>query len=76
MQLYDPCIILVPDTSLSSADASLAKTRSPTSILVQYVQEEFPNVPIEPIARKYWDAQAGDRDDSPPKLKLILSTVF
>jgi len=28
-------------------------------MLLQYMREEFPEVPIEPIARKYWNDRAG-----------------
>jgi len=63
MHLHWPSIILVPDTSFSSADVSASSTRRRasrrTSILLQYIREEFPWTPIEPVARKYWNDRAG-----------------
>ncbi|KAJ7353331.1 muts domain V-domain-containing protein [Mycena albidolilacea] len=49
MHLHPPVTVLVPDTFLSTSDAS-----SP-SMLVEYIYEEFPGVPVEPIGRKYWN---------------------
>jgi DNA mismatch repair protein MSH4 len=62
IHLHNPSLILVPDTFLSATDAPLAsstKTPTSTSLLVQYIAEEFPDVPIQPVARKYWNEQAG-----------------
>ncbi|KAJ7791565.1 hypothetical protein B0H14DRAFT_3500261 [Mycena olivaceomarginata] len=52
MHLHPPAMVLVPDTFLSTSDPS-----SP-SMLVEYIYEEFPRVPVEPIGRKYWDETA------------------
>jgi DNA mismatch repair protein MSH4 len=58
MHLHWPSLILVPDTFLSTTD--LASTRlTTTSLLVQRMQEEFPHIPIEPVARKFWNNTAG-----------------
>ncbi|KAJ7270710.1 muts domain V-domain-containing protein [Mycena haematopus] len=53
MHLHPPVLILVPDTFLSASDVS------PPSILVEYIYEEFPGVPVEPIGRKYWNETGG-----------------
>ncbi|KAJ7160996.1 muts domain V-domain-containing protein [Mycena filopes] len=53
MHLHPPVLILVPDTFLSSSEVS------PTSLLVEYIYEEFPGVPVEPIGRKYWNETGG-----------------
>ncbi|KAJ7153512.1 muts domain V-domain-containing protein [Mycena crocata] len=53
MHLHPPMMVLVPDTFLSSTDAS------PPSLLVEYIYEEFPGVPVEPIGRKYWNETGG-----------------
>ncbi|KAJ7756277.1 muts domain V-domain-containing protein [Mycena metata] len=53
MHLHPPVLILVPDTFLSSSEAS------PPSLLVEYIYEEFPGVPVEPIGRKYWNETGG-----------------
>ncbi|KAJ7938393.1 muts domain V-domain-containing protein [Mycena leptocephala] len=49
MHLHPPVLVLVPDTFLSTSDGS------PLSMLVEYIYEEFPGVPVEPIGRKYWN---------------------
>ncbi|KAK0440784.1 muts domain V-domain-containing protein [Armillaria borealis] len=62
MHLHSPCLILVPDTFLSASDASLlpSRKRAPaTSLLVEFIREEFPSVPLEPIGRKYWNELSG-----------------
>ncbi|KAK7468350.1 MutS protein msh4 [Stygiomarasmius scandens] len=64
MHLHNPCLILVPDTFLSSADASIASRRGSAShatrsLLVDFIREEFPDVPIESVPRKYWNATNG-----------------
>ncbi|KAJ7452111.1 DNA mismatch repair protein MutS [Mycena galericulata] len=53
MHLHPPVLVLVPDTFLSTSDAS------PQSMLVEYIYEEFPGVPVEPIGRKYWNETGG-----------------
>ncbi|KAF7344644.1 MutS 4 [Mycena venus] len=53
MHLHPPALVLVPDTSLSTSDTS-----SP-SVLVEYIYEEFPGVPVQPIGKKYWDKTGG-----------------
>lgn len=58
MHIGSPSLVLVPDTFLAGVDIS---TRKPvlTSTLVEYIQEEFPGIPIEPVARKYWNSIGG-----------------
>ncbi|KAF8192659.1 muts domain V-domain-containing protein [Mycena galopus ATCC 62051] len=53
MHLHPPVLILVPDTFLSASDAA------PSSMLVEYIYEEFPGVTVEPIGRKYWNETGG-----------------
>jgi DNA mismatch repair protein MSH4 len=59
MHLHTPSLVLVPDTFLAGADMSSKKSAS-SSVLVQYIQEEFPGVPVEPVARKYWNEGGGE----------------
>ncbi|TFK57730.1 hypothetical protein OE88DRAFT_1671924 [Heliocybe sulcata] len=62
MHIHYPSLILVPDTFLSLADAlGNASVKRPTSssLLVQCMQDEFPDVSIEPVLRKYWNETAG-----------------
>ncbi len=62
MHLHAPCAVLVPDTFLSVADGAFVsggKRSSSTSMLVEYIREEFPGVALEPVARKYWNDAAG-----------------
>ncbi|KIJ21259.1 hypothetical protein PAXINDRAFT_104273 [Paxillus involutus ATCC 200175] len=62
MHIHYPSLVLVPDTFLSATDAALASSgRKPstTSLLVQFIMEEFPNVSVESVARKYWNDVAG-----------------
>ncbi|KAG2127170.1 uncharacterized protein EDB93DRAFT_1257258 [Suillus bovinus] len=64
MHVHTPCMILVPDTFISSANKSLTSSTSSTrvsssSLSVQFIREEFPQVPIEPVSRKYWNDSAG-----------------
>ncbi|KAJ7222335.1 muts domain V-domain-containing protein [Mycena pura] len=53
MHLHSPALILVPDTFLSVTDAS------PRCVLVEYIYEEFPGTPVDPISRKYWNEAGG-----------------
>lgn len=62
MHVYYPSVVLVPETFVSVADATLAtsgKRPSTTSLLVQSIMEEFPGVPVDPVSRKYWNDTAG-----------------
>lgn len=59
MHLHMPSLVLVPDTFLAGADMS-SNSSATTSVLVQYIQEEFPGVPIEPVARRYWNEGGGE----------------
>ncbi|KAF5361637.1 hypothetical protein D9758_007277 [Tetrapyrgos nigripes] len=64
MHLHNPCLILVPDTFLSTSGVGSARkpayrqymTRSP---MLDFIREEFPDVPVEPVLRKYWNATSG-----------------
>lgn len=62
MHLHNPCLILIPDTSLSASDAALAasgRRSGSTSLLVEYIREEFPSIKIEPVGRRCWNDAAG-----------------
>ncbi|KIL62206.1 hypothetical protein M378DRAFT_187403 [Amanita muscaria Koide BX008] len=62
MHLHIPCVVLVPDTFLSTTDNPLAhcgKRSSSTSMLVEYIRDEFPGVPLEAVGRKYWNDAGG-----------------
>lgn len=62
MHLHNPCLVLIPDTSLSASDAALAasgRRSGSTSLLVQYIREEFPNIKVEPVGRRYWNDDGG-----------------
>ena len=50
-----PSVILIPDTFMPSD--SFAARRS--SLLLDYIEEEFPDIPLEPIARKQWNETLG-----------------
>lgn len=62
MHIHSPAVILVPDTFLSAAEASMlpsGKRSGSTSLLLEFIEEEFPNVPLEPIGRRYWNEHNG-----------------
>ncbi|GLB36707.1 putative mutS family domain IV [Lyophyllum shimeji] len=62
MHLHSPSLVLVPDTFLSASDnPSGTSWRRPanTSMLVEFVREEFPGVPLEPVGRRYWNDSGG-----------------
>lgn len=64
LHLHTPAVVLVPDTFLSAQDSALASGRkgqgnATTSLLVEYVREEFPGVCVEPVGRKYWNDAGG-----------------
>jgi DNA mismatch repair protein MSH4 len=65
MHLHYPSTVLVPDTFLSASDAAFAprsgKRSASTSLLVEYIQEEFPEAQIESVGRKYWNDNGGKR---------------
>ncbi|KAG5634920.1 hypothetical protein H0H81_000323 [Sphagnurus paluster] len=63
MHLHSPSLVLIPDTFLSTSDnpsGASGKRPHSTSMLVEFVREEFPGVPFEPVGRRYWnDTGAG-----------------
>lgn len=67
MHIHSPSLVLVPDTFLSGSEKPSNSRRSSgssnlsSSLLVQYIEEEFPGVPIEPVARKYWNDVGGEQ---------------
>ena len=57
-----PCLVLVPDTFIAIADTvgtNTNKRPSTTSLLVECIQDEFSEIPLEPVQRKYWNDDAG-----------------
>ncbi|KAJ3930653.1 MAG: muts domain V-domain-containing protein [Lentinula lateritia] len=65
MHLHKPSLVLVPDTFLSASDTAMAaigssgKRATSTSLLVEFIREEFPDTQLEPISRKYWNETSG-----------------
>ncbi|KAF9042120.1 muts domain V-domain-containing protein [Panaeolus papilionaceus] len=62
MHIHQPSLILVPDTFFSASDAALApsgKRASSTSLLIQLIRDEFPEVDMEPVGRKNWNDAGG-----------------
>ena len=55
MHLHYPSLVLVPDTFLSPHLSSDAKA----SLLINSIEGEFEDVPIEPVKRKYWNETVG-----------------
>jgi hypothetical protein len=63
MHLHNPCLILVPDTFLSAPDAALVpsgKRSASTSLLIEYIGEEFPGIQVESVGRRYWNDSCGE----------------
>jgi DNA mismatch repair protein MSH4 len=58
MHLHFPNLILVPNTFVA-LDTSGNHNGNNTSLLVQSIEDEFPFVPLEPVARKYWNDSVG-----------------
>ncbi|KAL1749149.1 muts domain V-domain-containing protein [Schizophyllum fasciatum] len=62
MHLHRPALVLVPDTFVASADGATTsggKRVNSTSVLVEAIEEEFPEVPVEAVGRKYWNETSG-----------------
>ncbi|KIM39112.1 hypothetical protein M413DRAFT_419584 [Hebeloma cylindrosporum] len=62
MHIHSPSLVLIPDTFLSASDAALApsgKRSASTSLLVEYIGEEFPAVQIDAVGRRYWNDAGG-----------------
>ncbi|KZS90242.1 hypothetical protein SISNIDRAFT_551573 [Sistotremastrum niveocremeum HHB9708] len=57
IQLHYPSVVVMPDTSVPGERLSFKK-QTP-SLLLQYIENEFPNVTIEPLSRKFWNESAG-----------------
>ena len=63
MHLHNPCLVLIPDTSLTVSEAALVasgRRSGSTSLLVEYIREEFPNIKIEPVGRRSWNDAGGE----------------
>lgn len=56
MHIHYPSLVLVPDTFLSPHTSSDAKA----SLLIDSIEGEFEDVPIEPVKRKYWNETVGE----------------
>ena len=64
MHLHYPTTVLVPDTFLSATDAAFApsgKRSAVTSLLVEYIEDEFPESQIETVGRKMWNDTGGNK---------------
>lgn len=59
MHIHYPSLVLVPDTFISSHSSSDVKT----SLLIDCIEGEFEDVPIEPVKRKYWNETIGGASD-------------
>ena len=55
MHIHYPSLVLVPDTFVSLCSSSDIKT----SLLIECIEGEFEDVPIEPVKRKYWNETIG-----------------
>lgn len=79
MHLHKPSLVLVPDTFLSASDTAMAaigssgKRATSTSLLVEFIREEFPDTQLEPISRKYWNETSGT---SYGLIQLVLSFLL
>lgn len=60
MHIHHPSLVLVPDTFISPHSSSDAKT----SLLIECIEDEFEDVPIEPVKRKYWNETVGRSSNS------------
>jgi DNA mismatch repair protein MSH4 len=40
--------------------AESGRRSSSTSLLVEYIREEFPNIKIEPVGRRFWNDAVGE----------------
>lgn len=72
MHIHYPSLVLVPDTFIPPHSSSDAKT----SLLIDCIEGEFEDVPIEPVKRKYWSETAGrpsdrGRDERPSLRQFI-----
>jgi DNA mismatch repair protein MSH4 len=59
MNLHYPSLILVPDTFLSVEDTSSSTGSKKSSLLMDCIRDEFEEVPVEPVGRKYWNENIG-----------------
>jgi len=59
MHICYPSLVLVPDTFIPQHSSSDVKT----SPLVDCIESEFEDVPIEPVKRKYWNETVGGFSD-------------
>lgn len=55
MHIHYPSLVLVPDTFISPHSSSDAKA----SLLIDSIEGEFEDVPIEPVKRRYWNETVG-----------------
>ncbi|KAF9505616.1 hypothetical protein BS47DRAFT_1322283 [Hydnum rufescens UP504] len=55
LHVHYPSVVVVLDSSLPS-DPSPSRR---STVLVQYIQEDFPDVPMESVSRKYWNDTVG-----------------
>ena len=60
MHIHYPSLVLVPDTFISPHSSSDAKA----SLLVESIESEFEDVPIEPVKRRYWNETTGGSSET------------
>jgi len=72
MHIYYPSLVLVPNTFIPPHSSSDVKT----SLLIDCIEGDFEDVPIEPVKRKYWNETVGgssdpSRDSHPSLMEFI-----
>ena len=60
MHIHYPSLVLVPDTFIFPYSSSDAKA----SLLIESIEGEFEDVPIEPVKRSYWNETAGGSSET------------
>jgi DNA mismatch repair protein MSH4 len=65
LHIHAPALIIVPDTFFSNEELGLSKDRRKrndhTAMIVHCIRDEFPEVIVEPVMRRYWNHSVGAR---------------
>lgn len=69
MHIHYPSLVLVPDTFISPHSSSDAKA----SLLVECIEGEFEDVPIESMKRRYWNETVGGSSETSLSRRLSLT---
>jgi len=69
MHIHYPSLVLVPDTFISHHSSSDPKA----SLLIECIEGEFEDVPIEPVKRRCWNETVGGSSEA--NLKSITDAV-